>query len=166
MGRAHLAQVAAVEALSNPHPWPLSLFRDELKMPTSRHWLVALRGREVLGFAGIMWTLDEAHITNFAVHPEHRRAQVATRLLLAQLADAVGLGVNDVSLEVRMSNRAAQELYRGFGFVPGGIRHGYYNDNREDALIMWANDIGSDAEVARRDGIEASLRAPLVRSRR
>lgn len=163
MGRTHLRQVAAIEAEASSHPWPLSLFRSELRMPTSRHWLVATAGGDVVGFAGLMWTLDEAHVTNFAVAGTHRRRHVAKRLLLAQLADAVRLGVRDVSLEVRASNDAAQALYRGFGFAPAGIRRGYYNDNGEDALIMWCHDIEGGEQRARLRAVEASLAEPLLR---
>ncbi|MEZ5349861.1 MAG: ribosomal protein S18-alanine N-acetyltransferase [Microthrixaceae bacterium] len=163
MQRGHLSEVTAIEAESNTHPWPHSLFLGELRMPTSRHWLVALEADRVVGFAGLMWTLDEGHITNFAVAGEHRRRQVATRMLLAQFRDAARLGVVDVSLEVRMSNLIAQDLYSGFGFVPAGVRRDYYNDNGEDALIMWCHDITGDDQLARLASIESSLKAPLRR---
>lgn len=161
MRRRHLRAVVAIEREANPHPWSHSLFAGELAMPTSRFWWVAREGRHILGFAGSMVTLDEAHVTNVAVHEDHRRRHVATRLLLALLAEAAGLGVRDVSLEVRVSNAAAQGLYRRFGFAPGAVRRGYYNDNGEDALVMWAHDIGSEAQVARRAAIERSLPWPL-----
>lgn len=142
MRRRHLRAVAAIEADSSSHPWSRSLFEGELRMPTSRHWLVARRGPQVIGFAGLMWTLEEGHVTNFAVHPDHRRSRVASRLLGSLCDDAAGLGVERVSLEVRVSNEAARSLYTRFGFAPVGVRRGYYNDNGEDALIMCVDDIG------------------------
>lgn len=163
MKRRHLRAVAAIESLSNTHPWSRSLFDGELRMPSSRHWLVARNGHEVVGFAGLMWGFDEGHITNFAVHPGHRRRHIATRMLLAQCRDALGFGVNHMTLEVRVSNHPARALYGRFGFAPGGTRRGYYRDNGEDALIMWAHDLDSRAFAERLGAIESSLPVELVR---
>lgn len=157
MKKRHLRAVVGIERRANPHPWSHSLFAGELTMPTSRFWVVARQGTQVIGYAGLLNTLDEGHITNFAVHEDHRRRQVASRMLLVQFDEAVRRGVNDMTLEVRVSNSAAQGLYRSFGFAPGGIRAGYYNDNGEDALVMWCHDIDSDSERARRAGLAASL---------
>ncbi|MGI9577194.1 MAG: ribosomal protein S18-alanine N-acetyltransferase [Microthrixaceae bacterium] len=157
MKRRHLRAVVAIEQRANPHPWSHSLFAAELSMPTSRFWVIARDGRHVIGFAGFLNTLDEGHITNFAVHEDHRRRHVASRMLLVQFEEAIRRGVNDLTLEVRISNSPAQALYRRFGFTPGGIRAGYYNDNGEDALVMWSHDIGSPSQRARRTNIEESL---------
>lgn len=163
MKRRHLRAVTAIERAANPHPWSQSLFAGELRMPTSRHWLVARNSREVVGFAGLMWTLDEGHITNFAVHDDHRRRQVAMRMLLAQCLDAIALGVTQLTLEVRMSNEAARALYGRFGFSPGGVRRGYYSDNGEDALIMWVHDIDGAAFGERLASLSAAMPVRLVR---
>lgn len=163
MKRRHLRAVTAIERAANPHPWSHSLFAGELRMPTSRHWLVARDSRQVVGFAGLMWTLDEGHITNFAVHGEHRRCHIATRMLIAQCRDAIDLEVTDLSLEVRMSNMAARALYGRFGFSPGGVRRGYYNDNGEDALIMWVHDIDGADYGERLSTLESTMPVRLVR---
>lgn len=163
MKRRHLRAVTAIERAANPHPWSQSLFAGELRMPTSRHWLVARNSREVVGFAGLMWTLDEGHITNFAVHDDHRRRQVAMRMLLAQCLDAIALGVTQLTLEVRMSNEAARALYGRFGFSPGGVRRGYYSDDGEDALIMWVHDIDGAAFGERLASLSAAMPVRLVR---
>ena len=157
MKKRHLRAVVAIERRANPHPWSQSLFATELTMPTSRFWVVARHGAHVIGYAGLLVTLDEGHITNFAVHEDYRRHHVASRMLLVQCQEAVRRGVNDLTLEVRVSNSAAQGLYRRFGFSPGGIRAGYYNDNGEDALVMWSNDIDSSSQRARRRHIEESM---------
>jgi ribosomal-protein-alanine N-acetyltransferase len=81
--------------------------------------------------------------------------------MLATMRRAVAEGLSGVTLEVRASNVAAQELYRRFGFAPGGIRRNYYADLREDALIMWAHDLDSDRYQVRLDDIEAALPSPL-----
>ncbi len=161
MLRRHLRAVVAIERTANPHPWSHSLFAGELTMPTSRFWVVAREGRHVLGYSGLMVTLDEGHITNFAVHEDHRRRHIGARMLLASCGDAVRRGVTDLTLEVRASNTAAQAMYRRFGFAPGGVRRGYYNDNGEDALVMWAHDIDGERERERRAEIESALPVPL-----
>ena len=161
MRRRHLRAVVAIERSVNPRPWSLGLFTGELRMPTSRHWVVARSGVQVVGFGGLMVTLDEGHITNFAVHEDFRRHHVATRMLLVLCREAVERGVRDLTLEVRASNRAAQALYARFGFAPGGVRKAYYRDNAEDALIMWAHDIGSAEGEARLARIEAGLPVQL-----
>lgn len=163
MRRRHLRAVSAIEQSVNPHPWSQSLFAGELRMPTSRHWLVARDNRQVLGFAGLMWNVDEGHITNFAVHAGHRRRHVATRMLLAQFRDAIALGITQLSLEVRMSNEAARSLYGRFGFSPGGVRRGYYNDNGEDALVMWVHDIDGADFGERLASLAAAMPVRLVR---
>ena len=161
MRRRHLRAVVAIERSVNPRPWSLGLFAGELRMPTSRHWVVARSGVLVVGFAGLMVTLDEGHVTNFAVHGDFRRHHVATRMLLVLCREAIERGVCDMTLEVRASNRAAQALYGRFGFAPGGVRKAYYQDNAEDALIMWAHDMGSAEGVARLARIEAGLPVEL-----
>lgn len=161
MLRRHLRAVVAIERQANSHPWSHSLFAGELTMPTSRFWVVAREGRHVIGYAGLLVTLDEGHITNFAVHEDHRRRHVAARMMLAQCDEAMRRGVKDMTLEVRVSNNAALALYRRFGFAPGGVRRGYYNDNGEDALVMWAHDVDGEDHRDRRAAIESSLPVPL-----
>jgi ribosomal-protein-alanine N-acetyltransferase len=160
--RRHLRGVLAIEQAANPRPWSLGLFLGELRMPTSRCYVVALDGHLVLGYAGLMITAGEGHVTNVAVHGDHRRRSLATRMLLVLFREAAARGVEDVTLEVRMSNTGAQDLYRRFGFAPGGVRPGYYVESKEDALIMWAHDLGGDAMQERLDRIEAGLAVPLV----
>lgn len=162
MRRRHLRGVMAIEQVTNHKPWSLGLFMGELRMPTSRHYLVALDGHEVVGFCGLMVTADEGHITNIAVHPDRRRESVAARLMLVTMRRAAAEGLAGVTLEVRTSNVAAQELYRRFGFAPGGIRRNYYADVGEDGLIMWAHDIDTNEYRQRLAGIETALPTPLL----
>jgi ribosomal-protein-alanine N-acetyltransferase len=153
----HLRGVTAIERQTNHRPWSLSLFAGELKLPTTRFYVVGLDGSVVVGFAGVMYTGAEAHITNVGVDPDRRREGIATKMLLDVLRDCGDKGVDSVTLEVRMRNRAAQELYRGFGFAPGGVRHQYYRDVGEDALIMWAHDTDSEAYRRRLADLEGAL---------
>ncbi len=162
MRRRHLRGVVSIEERTNHRPWSLSLFAGELKMPTSRVYVVALEDSVVLGFAGAMYVGDEAHITTVAVHPAEMRQQIATRLMLAVTRCCLADGIGALTLEVRITNRPAQELYRRFGYAPGGIRPQYYRDVGEDALIMWCHDLASEPMRQRLDSIEAGLRSPLV----
>ncbi len=164
MRRRHLRGVVAIENRVNHRPWSQSLFAGELRLPDTRRYLVALEGAVVTGFGGVMYTGFEAHVTNIAVDPDRRREQIATRLLLTLLDDCRARGVDEVTLEVRMSNDAAQALYHRFGFAPGGVRPNYYADISEDALIMWAHDLQSDEMERRLANLEAALRSPLVTS--
>jgi len=161
MRRRHLRGVLAIEQVTNHRPWSVGLFMGELRMPTSRCYVVALDAHKVVGFAGTMVTGDEGHITNIAVQPEQQRRGIGVRLMVVAMQEAIARGVTSMTLEVRMSNVAAQELYRRFGFAPGGVRANYYTEVGEDALIMWAHDIHTEGYAARLESIAASLDTPL-----
>lgn len=158
MRRRHLRSVLAIEAAVYPRPWSFSLFLSEIALRGSRAYVIARCGEEVVGYAGLMLALDDAHITTIAVDPSWQRRQVATRLIL-HLADvARERGATHMTLEVRVGNTEAQNLYRTFGFRPAGIRKGYYAETNEDALVMWSEDIGSDAYAARLSEIAGRVR--------
>jgi ribosomal-protein-alanine N-acetyltransferase len=154
MRRRHVARVLEIERASYPKPWTTTVFHDELDQVGTghRHYLVARSGRAVLGYGGLMFVADEAHVTNIAVHPEHRRHGIATRLLGDLAGVAVARGCQAWTLEVRASSRGAQELYRRFGFAPAGIRPRYY-EQTEDAIVMWCHDIQSPTYAARLAGL-------------
>jgi len=156
MRRRHLRGVVAVEVVSNPHPWSLELFETELRQPGSRSVVALAEGSVVVGFGCLMSTGFETHITSLAVAPDRRRGGIGRRLVAALFRETLALGLDDVTLEVRASNVAAQELYRRFGFAPGGLRPRYYADDGEDALIMWAHGIGAPEGLARLAELEAA----------
>jgi ribosomal-protein-alanine N-acetyltransferase len=164
MRRRHLRGVLRIEEEVNPRPWTLSLFLSELRSPESRAYLVARVGIEIVGYAGLMLVAGDGHITNVGVDPAHRRQGIATRMLLELARRALAEGAEALTLEVRISNDGAQALYRRFGFVPAGVRKGYYATAgaNEDALIMWATDIDSPDYRARLLDIEASLPTPTL----
>lgn len=162
MRRRHLRGVLAIEQRTNHRPWSLGLFLGELRMPTSRSYVVALDDHRVVGFAGLMLTGDSGHLTNIAVHPDRRREGIGDRLMLVTMREAIRRGLSSVTLEVRMSNDAAQELYRRFGYAPGGVRRNYYADVGEDGLIMWAHGIDGRAYADRLSSIEGSLKERLL----
>ena len=88
MRRRHLRGVVAIEQQASSHPWSLGLFLGELRMPTSRSYVVALDRHVVVGFSGLMYTGDEGHITNIAVQPDYRRLGIAQRMLLGTMRQA------------------------------------------------------------------------------
>jgi ribosomal-protein-alanine N-acetyltransferase len=150
MRHRHVTQALAIEQTAYPKPWSARVFHDELDQvrESTRLYLIARRGRTVLGYAGLMFVGDEAHVTNVVVHQEHRRSGIATRLLGRLAAAAIERGCRAWTLEVRTSSTGAQELYRAFGFVPVGVRARYYEGN-EDAIVMWCHDIQSEAYARR-----------------
>jgi [ribosomal protein S18]-alanine N-acetyltransferase len=102
-------------------------------------------GREassIIGFAGMWLAFDEAHITTIGVDPDHRGLGLGELLLLCMFDEAVARGANWLTLEVRVTNAAAQALYRKYGFTAHGTRKRYYSDNNEDALVMWSPALG------------------------
>lgn len=154
MRRRHLRGVLRIEAQVYPRPWSQALFASELALRATRAYFVAREGRTVVGYAGVMMALDEAHVTTIAVDPARHRCGIGTRLLLELVRAALDRGAVGCTLEVRLSNHAAQDLYRRFGFGAEGVRAGYYADTGEDALIMWARDIRTPEYAALLDALE------------
>jgi ribosomal-protein-alanine N-acetyltransferase len=104
-----------------------------------------------------MITLDEAHVTTVAVDPARHREKIGTRLMLQLAREAIARGAVALTLEVRMSNKAAQDMYRRFGFGPVGVRKNYYQEVNEDALVMWAHEIDQPAYSELLDSIERTV---------
>ncbi|MGD9797516.1 MAG: ribosomal protein S18-alanine N-acetyltransferase [Acidimicrobiia bacterium] len=157
MRRRHLRSVLRIESQVYPRPWSLGAFLSEMGQRTSRFYVVAKEGGAVVGFAGLMVTLDEGHVTTIAVDPREQRRGVGARLLLTLSRAAIARGCHGLTLEVRVSNEPAQAMYRRFGYAPAGIRKGYYAETNEDALVMWAHDVDLPAYAERLDAIEAAL---------
>jgi ribosomal-protein-alanine N-acetyltransferase len=141
MRRRHLRGVMAIERQVYPRPWSPSLFVSEMSGGRTRCYLVALDGRNVVGYAGLISYGDEAHVTTIAVEPGYQRLKIGTRLLFELVSEARRLDAQAVSLEVRVTNWGAQRLYGRFGFRPVGVRKNYYQETNEDALVMWTDDI-------------------------
>jgi len=136
MDRSHIPQIAAQERECYSDPWSEQLLEDALFDPQAS-FIVAEDGEEgnILGYAGLHAVLDEGYIDNIAVAPDARRHGVASALLdVFCRFGAVNLAF--LTLEVRTSNAAAIGLYEKFGFQRAGLRPGYYQKPREDAVIM------------------------------
>ncbi len=137
----HIDGVMVVENLSFKIPWSRQAFVDEITTNNMAMYFVALCNGQVIGYGGMWKIFDEGHITNIAVHPEFRRCGAASVIIEKILEVSGEKGVKSLTLEVRKSNIAAQNLYQKYGFKPEGIRKGYYSDTGEDALIMWKHGI-------------------------
>ena len=132
----HVADLMPVEReLFAPEPWTERLFWSELGQLDTRHYLVALDGEQVVGYAGLCDYPDEAFVQTLAVAPAAQGRGLGSRLLLALLAEAERRGRRRVSLEVRADNAPAQRLYARHGFTRTGVRRGYYAGGG-DALVL------------------------------
>ncbi len=143
-----LDAIEQIERVSYRTPWSRSMFASELAKPSSLSFGAVDEAGTLVGYLVLSRYVDAWHVMNVAVAPERRRQGVASALLQRLLELTEDDGMRGYTLEVRVSNLGAIRLYERFGFVPKGVRRGYYTDNREDALIMWR-----DADA---DGIEAS----------
>jgi [ribosomal protein S18]-alanine N-acetyltransferase len=138
-----LDAVERIERSSYPTPWSRSMFAGELAKPSSI-CLGAFQGADMLGYLIVARYVDAWHVMNVAVDEGFRDRGIARGMLERLFESTVGDVERGYTLEVRVSNETAIELYRRLGFVETGVRRGYYTDNREDALIMW-RDPGIDA---------------------
>ena len=156
MRRRHLRRVLEIEEKLYPRPWTPRTFSSELAemKAGNRYYLVAYVGDSMVGYGGLMFSGDDAHITNLAVDPQWQGRGVATEMMLDLSILAHDRGCTAMTLEVRHTNTAAQELYRRFGFVPAGIRKRYY-ENKDDAIIMWAHGVDTSEFMERVRLIEA-----------
>ncbi len=150
MRRRDLTAIQVIERQVYPQPWSLNVFANEIEMARQgqRYYVCAHRAGQLVGYAGMMIVADEGHITNIAADPNRQREGIGRRLLADLAWEARRCRCTGLTLEVRLSNVAAQGLYHQFGFEPAGIRQRYY-ENVEDAIVMWCHDIGG-AEYARR----------------
>ena len=135
MTEAHVAQVAALEALCFSDPWSERSVSSELANPLSC-WLVAVDGETVAGYVGSQTVLDETDMMNIAVHPDYRRQGIAAALVDALVDKLKDKGSRCLTLEVRQSNLPAITLYEKLGFAQIGLRKNYYRNPRENALIL------------------------------
>ena len=144
MRRRHLRRVLQIEDQVYPRPWTHRTFVSELAEMRngSRYYMVAYVDDVMVGYAGLMFSGNDAHVTNIAVDPEWQGRGVATEMMLDLAILSHERGCEAMTLEVRHTNVAAQNLYRRFGFVPAGVRRKYY-ENRDDAIIMWCHGVNT-----------------------
>ena len=148
MGQEDISQVAEIDLSCFPTMRPPTNYQSELINPMA-HYIVAIddalpvgahNRSQIVGFAGIWLLAGEAHVINIAVREECRRCGLGELLLIGLIHEAQTLGAGIITLEVRPSNVAAQQLYKKYGLAERGRRKAYYTDNRDDALIMTLDD--------------------------
>jgi [ribosomal protein S18]-alanine N-acetyltransferase len=138
--------VLTIEQASFTNPWTREMYLAELQNPgVSFCYLAYDADDRPIGFCSFWHVLDELHINNLAVLPEHRRAGVGTALLTFALNEGARLGAARATLEVRRSNDPARYLYERFGFTVAGVRRGYYTRPIEDALVLWREGLAARA---------------------
>jgi len=130
--------IVEIEREAFTAPWTAEAFHNELRQNMFAKYMVMERDGVIMGYGGMWLIVDEAHVTNIAVRERYRGQGFGKKLLAEMMRTAHWFGARRMTLEVRVSNERAQRLYRKFGFEPSGVRPGYYSDNAEDALIMWA----------------------------
>ena len=132
-----LDQVMLLELACFSVPWTQESFKKELTENKLAHYIVIEEENQIVGYGGVWYIVDEGHITNVAIHPDHRKKGLGKQLVDAMKDMAIQNDIILMTLEVRVSNVAAITLYERMGFLEAGIRPKYYTDNQEDALIMW-----------------------------
>ncbi|GBC91992.1 Ribosomal-protein-alanine acetyltransferase [bacterium HR15] len=139
MREEHLPEVMQIERRVFQPGWSEEAFRRDLRNSAAFYLVLRVDGK-IVGYAGGWFVVDEIHITNIAIVPEYREQGLGRRLLHRLLSIARERGMRRATLEVRIGNIPAQNLYKKFGFRPVGVRKRYYDDG-EDALIMWLEDM-------------------------
>lgn len=121
-------------------PWTLEAFKEEIVNPIA-FYIVALLDGQPAAYGGMWIIVDEAHITNIAVHTKYQNMGIGSQLFDKMESTACNMGADAMTLEVRKSNLTAQNLYKRKKFTVSGVRKAYYANNKEDALIMWKRNL-------------------------
>jgi ribosomal-protein-alanine N-acetyltransferase len=153
----HIPDVLRIEALCFASPWPRNAFRNELTENKLAHYFIGCCGDEIVSYGGLWVILEDAHITTIAVDPTWQRQGLGERMLVRLIDEAIDLGASWITLEVRESNSAAQQLYQKYGFSIVNTRRAYYSDNDENALVMWAGNVKGAIFQNRLQSLKASL---------
>ena len=145
MQKSDLDGVILIEEKAyGPHHWSKESFLSELSNELAKYFSVFNENDELIGYCGCWQILEEAHITNIAVTPEYRRNHIGEALLTKLIDECYKNMAKYITLEVRVGNKPAIALYEKYGFKSLGTRKSYYQDNNEDALIMWTENIFYD----------------------
>ena len=137
--------VVQIEAESyGEHHWSRESFFNELSNNLAFYFCATDEENNLLGYVGTWQIMEEAHITTISVKPEYRRRKIGEALLHYAIENCYENGIKYITLEVRVSNKKAINLYEKYGLKSLGTRKGYYQDNNEDALIMWTENIFYD----------------------
>ena len=138
-------EVVRIESESyGEHHWAKSSFYDEMNNNLAKYYCARNSENIMVAYAGTWNIIDEGHITTLAVKPEYRRKHIGEALIVKILENCYETKIKYLTLEVRESNTPAIKLYEKYGFKSLGTRKGYYQDNNENALIMWTENIFYD----------------------
>lgn len=142
MTKEDLDRIIAIEEKAyGAHHWSKDSFLQEISNDLAHYYSLFNSENELVAYAGCWHILEEAHITNIAVDVDHRKKYYGQALLKRILDDCYKNLIKYITLEVRVSNTPAINLYTKYGFTSFGVRKKYYQDNNEDALIMWTKNI-------------------------
>jgi len=142
MTKDDVDDVVKIEAEAyGKHHWAKSSFYDEMSNNLAKYYVAKKASGELVGYAGTWHIIDEGHITTIAVKNEYIRNHIGEAIIQRIIDDCYKNNVKYLTLEVRVSNIPAIKLYEKYGFQSLGTRKGYYQDNNEDALIMWTENI-------------------------
>jgi [ribosomal protein S18]-alanine N-acetyltransferase len=144
MTPSDVPDVLRIERASFTTTWPSDAFYNELSTNKLAHYYVGRIGEKLVAYGGIWVIFEDSHVTTIAVDPEARGRKYGEVMLIYLLDEAIERGAAWMTLEVRESNVAAQQLYRKYGFTTVTTRKGYYSDNNENALVMWAGNLKGD----------------------
>ena len=150
--------VLAIETLSFQSSWPTNAFTNELRDNKLAHYFVGRLDGQIVAYGGIWVILEDSHVTTIAVHPDQRGRRLGEEMLVHLLDEAIERGASWITLEVRETNDVAQKLYRKYGFTVVSTRRGYYSDNNESALVMWAGNLRGPLYASRLAALKAALR--------
>jgi [ribosomal protein S18]-alanine N-acetyltransferase len=137
MKEEDLDRIMIIEKESFTLPWSREAFYNELHHNQYAVYIILEEKGEPIGYCGVWIVVDEAHITNIAILPQYRGRRLGEALLRKVMETSKQMGATSMTLEVRVSNLPARNLYRKLGFQDGGIRKNYYTDNGEDGIVMW-----------------------------
>jgi tRNA threonylcarbamoyl adenosine modification protein YeaZ/ribosomal-protein-alanine acetyltransferase len=144
---ADVAEVASLQARAFGNAWGAEALGGDAHVAVARLYAIRLPSGDIAAYCAAWKILDELHINSLAVDPRYRRQGLARRLLEQVLAASAAAGAASATLEVRQSNEAGRALYEGLGFRVEGVRPGYYQDPREDALILWKRRLEGHREM-------------------
>lgn len=145
MEKSDIDSVIAIEEKAyGPHHWSKESFMGELSNELAKYFSVFSENGDLIAYCGCWQILEEAHITNIAVDPKFRQKHIGEAMLKTIIDECYKNMAKYITLEVRVGNKPAIGLYEKYGFKSLGTRKGYYQDNNEDALIMWTENIFYD----------------------
>ena len=140
MNIQNIDDVVNIDKLSFKIPWSRDAYMLEIEKNKCARYRVIVKEGKVIAYGGMWIVVDEAHITNIAVHPDYREKGLGNAIVEDMLDLARFLNIASMTLEVRVSNTPAIKLYSKYGFTEVALRKGYYADTKEDAIIMWRHE--------------------------